>query len=139
VRAADLAGDGGAGDAVVAVGVVAGDRAELVFCQLGCLCVVRGGLVNGGGGAQRAEFQQRFRRGGAVQVPVGDDGAVVGVLGAAVVRVQVLDELCPGGPEWDGPGAGVAEGVAGVVEDVAETDPGRGQHGREGADRIVPS
>ncbi len=56
--------------------------------------------------------------------------------------VQVLDELRPGGPQRDGPGAGVAVGVAGIIEDVAETDPGgghRGQHGGERADRVVPA
>jgi hypothetical protein len=45
VRAADLAHDGGAGDAVVAVGVVTGDPAELVFRQLGGLGVGRGGVL----------------------------------------------------------------------------------------------
>ena len=138
-RAANLAQGGRALDPVVAVGVVCGEAAELVAGQLGGLAVVRGGLLGGGVAGWRPEFQQGAGGGRALQVPVGDDGAVVGALGAAVVRVQVLDELCPGGPEWDGSGAGVAEGVAGVVEDVAETDPGRGQHGREGADRIVPS
>ena len=49
---------------------------------------------------------------------------MVGALGAAVVRVQVLDELRAGGAERDRPGAGVAVRVAGVVEDVAERDPG---------------
>ncbi len=58
------------------------------------------------------------------------------------MRVQVLDELGTGGSERDGPGSGVAVGVAGVVEDVAERDPlagHRGQHGSEGADRVVPA
>jgi hypothetical protein len=56
------------------------------------------------------------------------------------VRVQVLDELGTGGSERDGPGSGVAVGVAGVVEDVAERDPlagHRGQHGSERADWVV--
>ena len=43
-----------------------------------------GGLPGGGVAGQRAEFQQRAGGGGAVQVPVGDDGAVVGAAGAAV-------------------------------------------------------
>jgi hypothetical protein len=54
--------------------------------------------------------------------------------------VQVLDELRAGSPQRDGPGSGVAVGVAGIAEDVAETDPlagHRGQHGSEGADRVV--
>ena len=53
------------------------------------------------------------------------------------MRVQVLDELGAGGAHRQGPGAGVAVGVAGVGEHVAETDPGRGhrgQHGGQGAD-----
>ena len=61
-------------------------------------------------------------------------------LGAAVVRVQVLDELRAGGAQRQGPGAGVAVGVTGVAEDVAEGDPGgghRGQDGRERADRVI--
>ncbi len=49
----------------------------------------------------------------------------MGALGAAVVRVQVLDELRAGGAEREGPGVGVAVGVAGVGEDVAERDAGR--------------
>jgi hypothetical protein len=44
-RAADLAGDSGAGGAVVAVGVVAGVPAELVAGELGGLLVVRGDLL----------------------------------------------------------------------------------------------
>ena len=58
------------------------------------------------------------------------------------MRVQVLDELRAGGPQRDGPGPGVAVGVAGVAEDVAERDPlagHRGQRGGEGADRVVPA
>ena len=58
------------------------------------------------------------------------------------MRVQVLDQGGAGGSERDGPGAGVAVGVAGVGQDVAERDPlagHRGQHGSEGADWIVPA
>ena len=47
-----------------------------------------------------------------------------------------------GGAQRDRPGGGVAVGVAGVVEDVAERDSlagQRGQHGGEGADRVVPA
>ena len=111
-------------DPVVAVGVVGGEAAELVAGQLGGLAVVVRGLLFGGGAGQRPEFQQRAGRARAVQVAVGDDGAVVGALGAAVVGVEVLDELRAGGAERDGPGGGVAVGVAGIVEDVAERDPG---------------
>ena len=56
--------------------------------------------------------------------------------------VQVLDELRPGVAERQCPGIGVAVRVAGVVEDVAERDSlgrQRGQHGGEGADRVVPA
>ena len=95
-RAADLAHGGGAHDPVVAVGVVGGDPAELVAGELGGLLVVRGGLVRGGVAGQRPEFQQRAGRGRAVEVAVGDDGAVVGAAGAAVERVQVLDQLRAG-------------------------------------------
>jgi hypothetical protein len=52
---------------------------------LGGLAVVVCGLLAGGGAGERAEFQQRARCLGAVEVPVGDDGAVVGALGAAVI------------------------------------------------------
>ena len=47
---------------------------------------------------------------------------MVGALGAAVVGVQVLDELRAGGAQRQRPGAGVAVGVAGVGQDVAERD-----------------
>ena len=105
---------------MVAVGVVGGDAAEFVAGGLGGLLVVGGGLLRGGVAGQGCEFQQRAGRGRAVQVAVGDDGAVVGAAGAAVGGVQVLDQLRAGLPERDGPGAGVAVGVAGVGQDVAE-------------------
>lgn len=129
----------GAGDAVVAVGVVGGEAAELVAGQFGGLGVVRGGVVRGGGGSQRAELEQRPGCGGAVEVAVGDDGAVVGALGAAVGGVQVLDEPGAGGAEGDGPGGGVAVGVAGVGENITEAGPGgghAGEHRGEGTDRV---
>ena len=100
------------------------------------------GLLCGGGAGQRPEFQQRAGCLGAVQVAVGDDGAVVGALRAAVMGMEVLDELGAGRPQRDGPGSGVAVGIAGVIEDVAERDllaGHRGQHGSEGADRVVPA
>jgi len=70
---------------VVAVVVVAGDPAELVPGQLGGVRVVRGGVVAAGVAGQRPELGQRPGGGRAVQVPVGDDRAVVGAFGAAVV------------------------------------------------------
>ena len=119
-------------DPVVAVGVVAGDLPELVAGELGGLRVVRGGLLGGGVAGQRAELEQRRRGGRAVQVAVGDDGAVVGAAGAAVGGVQVLDQLGAGLPQRDGPGLGVAVGVAGVGEHVAERDAGLGHAVRTG-------
>ena len=139
-RAADLTQGGGALHAVVAVLVVAGEAAELVPGQLGGLAFPVRGLFPGGGAGGRPGLQQRARCLGAVQVAVGDDRAVVGAFGPAVVGVQVLDELGAGGSERDGPGSGVAVGVAGVAEDVAERDllaGHRGQRGSEGADRVV--
>jgi hypothetical protein len=107
---------------VVAVGVVAGDAAEFVPCQLGGPLIVRGGVLDGGIAGQRLKVQQRPGGGRAVEVPVGDDRAVVSSLRSAVVRVQVLDQVRAGLAERDGPGLGVAVGVAGVGEDVAERD-----------------
>ena len=107
---------------MVAVGVVGGEAAELVPGEFSSLLVVGGDLVCGGGGGQRAQAQQRLRGGGAVQVAVGDDRALMGALGAAVVRVQVLDQPGAGGAEGQGPGAGVAVGVTGVGQDVAERE-----------------
>jgi hypothetical protein len=130
----------GAGDPVVAVGVVAGDPAELVAGEFGGLGVVGGGLAGGGVAGQRPESGQRSERGRAVEVPVGDDGAVVGAAGAAVGRVQVLDQLRAGQAERDGPGGGVAVGVAGVGQDVAERDAVAGhlgQHRDQGAGRVA--
>ena len=107
---------------MVAVGVVAGDPAELVAGGLGGLLVVGIGLFRGGVAGQGCEFEQGAGGGRAVEVAVGDDGAVVGAAGAAVGGVQVLDELRAGLPEREGPGVGVAVGVAGVGQDVAERD-----------------
>jgi hypothetical protein len=101
---------------------------------------VGGGLFGGGVAGEGTEFEQRGGGGGAVEVAVGDDGAVVGAAGSAVVRVQVLDELAAGGAHRDGPGGGVAVGVAGVGQDVAEGDAvggHRGEHGDQGAGRVV--
>jgi hypothetical protein len=43
---------------------------------------------------------------------VGDDGAVVGALRVAIVRVQVLDVLRADGPRRHGPGTGTVRGRA---------------------------
>ena len=92
-RAADLAHGRGALDPVVAVLVVGGEPAELVTAQLGGLGVVRGDVVAAGVAGERPESGEGAGGGRAVEVPVGDDRAVVGALGAAVVGVQVLDQL----------------------------------------------
>ena len=83
-RAADLAHGGGALDAVVAVGVVGGEAAELVAGEFGGLAFASAACSAGGGAGERPEFQQRAGCARAVEVPVGDDGAVVGAFGAAV-------------------------------------------------------
>jgi len=57
-RAADLARGGRAGDAVVAVGIVAGEAAELVPGSLGGPGVVRGGFFRCGAARQRPELEQ---------------------------------------------------------------------------------
>ena len=49
------------------------------------------------------------------------------------MRVQVLDQLGAGRAERDGPGSGVAVGVAGVGEDVAERDAVFGHAGQDPA------
>jgi hypothetical protein len=55
-RAADLAHGGGAHHPVVAVGVVAGDPAELVAGEFGGLLVMRADLLGGGVAGQRREL-----------------------------------------------------------------------------------
>jgi hypothetical protein len=47
--------------------------------------------------------------------------------------MEVLDELRAGLAERDGPGCGVAVGVAGIAEDVAERDLLAGHRGQHGA------
>src|SRR5712691_5121813 len=71
----------------------------------------------GGGCGPGARVPAACGGAGAVQVAIGDDGAVVGAFGAVVVGVEVLDEGGAGGPHEDGPGGGVAVGgaVAGAV------------------------
>jgi hypothetical protein len=100
-RAADLAGGGGALYAVVAVVVVGGEAAEFVPGQLGGLAFPVRGLFFARGAGGRPELQQRARCLGAVQAAVGDDRAVVGALGPAVMGMEVLDELGAGDPQRD--------------------------------------
>src|SRR5258707_10153673 len=101
-RAADLAHRGGALHAVVAVGVVAGEAAELVPGQLGCPAVVVRGLLPGGGAGERPELQQRAGGPGAGEAAVADDRAVVGALLAAGVGLEVPDERRAAGPQREG-------------------------------------
>ena len=64
---------------------------------------------------------------------------MVGSLGAAVIRVQVLDQAGAGGAQRDGPAVGGAVGVAGIGEHVAERDAVPGhlrQHRDQGAGRV---
>ena len=92
-----------------------------------------GGLPGGGGGWQGREFEQRAGGLRAVEAAVSDDRSLVCAPGAAVVRVQVLDQLGASAPERDGPGFGVAVGVAGVVDDVAGGVPAWGMRSRTAA------
>jgi len=97
-------------------------------------------LVDGAG--ERPEFQQQARCLGAVQVAVADDRAVVGALRPRSWGWRSWTMLCAGGPERDGPGARVAVGVAGIVEDVAGAGSLAGHRGQargEGRDRVVPA
>lgn len=53
----------------------------------------------------------------------------MGAVGSAVVGRKVLDELRAGSAERQRPGVCVAVRIAGIVEDVAGTDPGGRHHG----------
>ena len=98
--------------------VVAGDRAELVFGELVGLLVVGVGLSGRGAAWERGELEQRGWGGGAVEVAVVADRAVVGAVGAAVVGVKIDDQLGAESAEREGEGGGVAVGLAGVGEQV---------------------
>jgi hypothetical protein len=121
---------GGATDAPVAVGVVAGDRRELVAVKLVAAGVVRGGVLGGGAAGQRPEFEQGGGGSGAVEVAVVDDRAVVGAVGAAVVGVQILDQVDAERSERERPARCCAVAVAGVDEHVTDLDAG-GVHALE--------
>jgi hypothetical protein len=120
---------------VVAVTVGGGERSEFVAVQLGALLVVRVGLLVGGGGEQRGEVEQAVGGGGAVELTVGGDRAVVGGLGAAVVGVQVDDQLHAEGAQGEREGMGLTVGVAAVGEQIADRDAGGG-HVFEGGDDL---
>jgi hypothetical protein len=127
-RVADLPGDGGAGQPAVAVGVLAGVDAELVTGELGGLLVVGGDSSGAAAGWQRGQFQQRRWCLGAVEASVGDNRAVVGAAGSAVVWVQVVDEAGAGGAERVCPGVRDAVGVAGVGRSPARQLAGQRRH-----------
>src|ERR1700694_2562508 len=105
-RAADLALGGGADHAAVAVLVVGGDGRELVAGELAAERVVRLGLFGGRAAVQRPELEQGLGGGGAVEVAVVAGRAVVGAVGAAVVGVQVRDQLGGGLGGGGGPASG---------------------------------
>jgi len=62
---------------------------------------VGGGFLVGGVAGERPDLEEGHRGGGAVEVAVGDDRAVEGALGAAVVGVEILDELGAGGAQGE--------------------------------------
>ena len=113
---------GGADYAAVAVLVVAGDRAELVFGELVGLLVVGVGLSGRGAAWERGELEQRGWGGGAVEVAVVAGRAVVGAVGAAVVGVKIDDQLGAELAEGEREGVWLAVGVAGVGEQVILSD-----------------
>ncbi len=86
--------------------------------QLGAVAVVSFGLFGGGGRGQRAELEQRAWGGGAVELTVGAGGALMGGFGAAVVGVQVDDQLDVEAAEGEREGVGLAVGVAAVGEQI---------------------
>ena len=87
--AAKLAGDGGTGDAVIAIVVVSADAPELVAGQLGGGVVVGCDGVRARAAGQGREREQGARGGRAVEVAVGEHRAREGPLLAAVGGVQV--------------------------------------------------
>ena len=93
--AAEFALGGGAAHAVVAVVVVAGDRGEFVAGEFGGLLVVDGGLLGARAAWEWSEREQGGGGGGAVEAAVCAGRAVVGAVRAAVVGVQVVDQVDP--------------------------------------------
>ncbi len=120
--AAEFALGGGAGRAVVAVGVVAGDRRELVAREFGALLVVFGGLLGARAAREWLGLEQGGGGGGAVEVAVVAGRAHVGAVRAAVVGVQVLDQVGAERADRERPVLGDAVGVAGVGEHVCDRD-----------------
>ena len=79
---------------------------------------MRLGLLGGGAGRKGGEFEQRGGGGGAVELAVCADRTVVGAFGAAVVGVQVDDQLAAERADGEREGFGLAVGVAGVDEQI---------------------
>jgi len=69
--------------------------------ELGGLLVMRADLAGGGVAGQRPDLEQRPGGGRAVQVAVGDDGAVMGAAGSAVrgVLLPVAENSDEGGAD----------------------------------------
>ncbi len=63
--------------------------------------VVSRGLLGGCAAGERGELEQRLGGGGAVERSVVGDRAEVGAVGAAVVGVQVDDQLRAERAEWE--------------------------------------
>ena len=82
-RAAHLAQHGGAGHPMEAVGVIGGDRSQLVASELGTAFVVRRRLGVTGAACERFKGEERLRSGRTVQVPVPTDRPGERALGAA--------------------------------------------------------
>ena len=92
-------------------------RACIWLLSAAALVVVLG-LLDGGAGRERGEFEQGGGGGGAVEVAVVAGRAHVGAVGAAVVGVQVHDQLGAERADREREGLWLAVGVAGVDEQV---------------------
>ena len=139
-RAADLARGGRALHPVVAVFVVGGEAAELVAGQLAgwrswpaaCSWVAARASGPSPAAAGRARGSTRF--------PLLMTAPSCVPLGPRSCGWRSCTSWAPAVAQRQRPGAGVAVGVAGIIEDVAERDPlcgHRGQHGGEDPDRVV--
>ena len=101
-RAAALARQRRAGDAVIAVGVIGAESRELKGRRLTTAPVVGDELGRRGVARRRGEPQQGRRRARAVEAAVRDHCAGEGAFRAAVVRVQVDHERRAKSPQWAG-------------------------------------
>jgi hypothetical protein len=96
--------------------------------ELGCLFVVGSDIGGAGVTAEGGEAEQRRGHRRAVKVAVAGDGPLVSALGAAVGRVQVLDQFRPGPAQTQGPILRHPVGITGVSEHVAQRH-ARSRHG----------